>query len=113
MATFEIAAAPFPYVERPVVQRRPCLIVGRPGGGHDLVWVLMITSADNDPIPGDVAISDLAMAGLKHPSVVRTAKIATVAPDSLKIIGELTDPAAGNVRRSIDLWVDAATDRTT
>jgi mRNA interferase MazF len=38
----------------------------------------MITSAENRGWPGDVTISNLASAGLPVPSVVRTAKIATI-----------------------------------
>lgn len=92
MPTFEpftVAAAPFPYVERPIVKRRPCLVIGRPETAG-LLWVLMITSARNEPWPGDVAISDLQGAGLAHASVVRTAKIATVEAGLLSPIGTLT-----------------------
>jgi len=45
-----------------------------------LIWVAMITSADNAPWSCDVAIADLARAGLPAPSVVRTAKIACIEP---------------------------------
>jgi len=43
-----------------------------------LLWVLMITSAENRGWPGDVAIADLGTAGLPAASVIRTAKIATI-----------------------------------
>jgi hypothetical protein len=43
---------------------------------HGVVWVAMITSADNERSPSDVAIADLGRAGLPAPSVVRPAKIA-------------------------------------
>ncbi len=42
------------------------------------MWVVMITSAVNRGWPDDVAIKDLAAAGLPAPSVIRTAKIATI-----------------------------------
>ena len=45
---------------------------------HGLLWVLMITSAENRGWPGDEAVSDLAGAGLPAASVIRTAKIATI-----------------------------------
>jgi mRNA interferase MazF len=38
----------------------------------------MITSAENRGWAGDVPVSDLALAGLPAPSVIRTAKIATI-----------------------------------
>ena len=38
----------------------------------------MITSAENRSWPDDVPVADLAKAGLPAPSVIRTAKIATI-----------------------------------
>lgn len=45
---------------------------------HGLLWVAMITSAENRGWPGDVAVSDLVAAGLPAASVVRSAKIVTI-----------------------------------
>jgi mRNA interferase MazF len=45
-----------------------------------LIWVAMITSAENAPWVYDVTIANLARAGLPAPSVVRTAKIASIEP---------------------------------
>lgn len=83
MPTFEawdIVKVPFPYADRPVRQRRPALVVaaGDLQARHSLVWALMITSAENRRWPTDVTVSDLAIAGLPAPSVVRTAKIAVI-----------------------------------
>ncbi len=83
MPTFEpwdIVKVPFPYTDRPVRQRRPALVVaaGDLQAHHSLVWVLMVTSADNRSWPTDVAISALDSAGLPAASVVRTAKIAVI-----------------------------------
>ncbi len=83
MPTFEpwdIVKVPFPYADRPVRQRRPALVVaaGDIQAHHSLVWVLMITSADNRRWPSDVTVSDLAAAGLPAPSVIRTAKVAVI-----------------------------------
>lgn len=86
---FAVVAAPFPYVERPVTRRRPALVVGAPAGPHDLVWVLMITSAENAPWPLDVPVSDLEAAGLPVPSVVRCTKVATVESSVLEQRGML------------------------
>jgi mRNA-degrading endonuclease toxin of MazEF toxin-antitoxin module len=44
----------------------------------------MITSAGNPPWSSDVAIADLARAGLPAPSVVRTAKIACIEPSRIE-----------------------------
>ncbi len=99
MATFKpftVVSAPFPYVERPITKRRPCLVVGEPGG-TGLVWVVMITSVKNAGWAGDVDIKKLNLAGLKAKSVVRTAKVATVEADVLNIVGVLDDKAAKSV----------------
>jgi len=88
----DIVAAPYPYVEYPVVRRRPALVVAsRIGLDEELLWVLMITSASNQGWQGDVLIetpSDIS--GLRAPSVVRTAKIATIEARSSKLVGRLT-----------------------
>lgn len=84
MATFEqgtVVRVPFPYTDRPVRQHRPALVVSSRGTGEEgrLLWILMITSAENRPWPGDIALGDrYAAAGLPAPSLIRPAKIATL-----------------------------------
>lgn len=89
--TWDIVKVPFPYADRPVRQRRPALVVaaGDLQARHSLVWVLMITSADNCGWPTDVAVTDLATAGLPAPSVVRTAKIAVIDSRDAERLGTL------------------------
>ena len=95
---WDVIAVPFPYVERPVQQRRPALVVAaRLGGRRDLVWVLMITSAANPRWPDDVGIDDHAAAGLPIPSIVRTAKIATIEARAASRLGLLSGPSAARV----------------
>jgi mRNA interferase MazF len=94
MPTFEawdIVKVPFPYTDRPVRQRRPALVVaaGAIEREHGLLWVLMITSAENRRWRDDVVVSDLVMAGLPAPSVVRCAKIATIDARDAEHIGKL------------------------
>ena len=94
MAIFEvwdIVKVPFPYTDRPVRQRRPALVVaaGEIEAAHGLVWLVMITSAENRGWPGDVGISDLRAAGLSAPSIVRPAKIATVDARDAQRLGTL------------------------
>jgi mRNA interferase MazF len=87
----DIIKVPFPYTNRPVFQRRPALVVARFEHGRipALLWVLMITSAENRGWPGDVEIADLALAGLPVASVVRTAKIATIEAKDGERLGTL------------------------
>lgn len=94
MPTFEpwdVVKVPFPYTDRPVRQRRPALVVAASDmqAHHSLVWVLMITSADNRGWPTDVAVSDLGTAGLPASSVVRTAKIAVIDSRDAEQLGTL------------------------
>jgi mRNA interferase MazF len=78
---FDIVVVPFPYADRLAEKRRPALVVSnRKLASFGLIWVAMITSADNAPWSCDVVIGDLARAGLPAPSVVRTAKIACIEP---------------------------------
>jgi mRNA interferase MazF len=78
-AAFDIVVVPFPYADRLAEKRRPALVISSPKlVSYDLVWVTMITSADNERWPCDVIISDSESAGLPAPSVVRPAKIACI-----------------------------------
>jgi len=89
--TWDIVRVPFPYVERPVRQRRPALVIAAedPKADHALLWLAMITSAANRGWRGDVAISDLSEAGLPVPSVVRPAKLATIEGRDVEPLGRL------------------------
>ncbi len=88
---WDVIKVPFPYTDRPVRQRRPALVVAAGGmqEDHGLVWALMITSAENRGWCGDVEITDLNMSGLPAPSLVRTAKIATLEAGDAGRIGSL------------------------
>ena len=76
----DVVKVPFPYTDRSTRQSRPALVVSTGGieDAHGLLWVVMITSAANRGWPGDVPLSNLATTGLPVPSVIRTAKIATI-----------------------------------
>jgi mRNA interferase MazF len=88
---WDVIKVPFPYKDRPVRQRRPALVVAATAlqAEHGLLWVLMITSAENRGWPGDVSVSDLTQSGLSAESVVRTAKIATINAKDAERIGSL------------------------
>jgi mRNA interferase MazF len=104
----DVVRVPFPYTDRETRQRRPALVVSR--GTVDesgsLLWVVMITSADNRPWPGDIHLADeYGAAGLPIPSVVRPAKIATIEVRHADRIGHLSVPlwqrVAAELRRHL------------
>ncbi len=89
----DIVRVPFPYTNRETHQHRPALVVsgGELAGGM-LVWALMITSRDNRSWVGDVPIlAPEQSTGLPAPSMVRTAKIATIQSSVAERIGRLGD----------------------
>jgi mRNA interferase MazF len=88
----DVIKVPFPYTDRATRQSRPALIVsaGSIQTDHELLWVVMITSAENRAWPGDVAINNLDQAGLPAPSVVRTAKIATIELSDATRLGKVS-----------------------
>jgi mRNA interferase MazF len=83
---------PFPYTDRATRQHRPALVVSAPHLqiGHGLLWVLMITSAENRGWDNDVPVTELASAGLPVASVVRTAKIATIEASDAQLLGRVS-----------------------
>lgn len=95
MAGFErgdVVKVPFPYTDRSTRQSRPALVVSTRAAleRHGLLWVVMITSAENRGWPGDIAIGGLVSAGLPVPSVVRTAKIATIEAADATRLGRIS-----------------------
>lgn len=106
MATFEqgdVIKVPFPYTDRATRQSRPALVVSTDtlATSHGLLWVVMITSAENRGWPGDVAVSDLEGAGLPAPSVIRTAKIATIESTAATLLGRIPAPQRRQVARRL------------
>ncbi|MBO1077372.1 type II toxin-antitoxin system PemK/MazF family toxin (plasmid) [Roseomonas marmotae] len=100
---WDLVKVPFPYTNRPVQQRRPALVIAAPeaSGTPALLWVLMVTSAENRGWPGDVMVSDLTEAGLPAPSVVRPAKIATIEAGDAERIGRLPEPDQRQVAQAL------------
>jgi mRNA interferase MazF len=93
----------FPHVERNVRRARPALVLTREPIGPEglLIWVAMITNAAREGWPGDLRIEDHEAAGLPVPSLVRTAKVATLETASAIRIGRLPDPEVAAVRALI------------
>ncbi len=96
MPSFEqgdVVRVPFPYTDRSTRQYRPALVVsaGGIGEGLSLLWVAMITSAENRSWPDDIQIGKrFAEVGLPAPSIVRPCKIATIAARNAERLGKIT-----------------------
>lgn len=78
-APFDVVVVPFPYADRLAEKRRPAVVISARDvhSRYKLVWLAMITSADNPRWDCDIDISDLKIAALPAPSRVRPVKIAT------------------------------------
>jgi mRNA interferase MazF len=110
MAIFEqgdVVKVPFPYTDQTARQYRPALVVSAPRleSSRGLLWVVMITSAENRGWDGDLPIARHAAAGLPAPSVIRCAKIATIEAAQATRLGcippELRRKVAATIRSNI------------
>jgi mRNA interferase MazF len=111
MPSFElgdVVRVPFPYTDRATRQWRPAFVVS--GGGLSengrLLWVAMITSAENRPWPDDVPFGETFVeAGLPAPSTIRPCKLVAIESGHAEKIGrasaELIDQVAAFMRRAL------------
>jgi mRNA interferase MazF len=107
---FDVVVVPFPYADRLAEKRRPALVISnRKLALFGLVWVAMITSADNEPWSCDVVVPDLRRAGLPAPSVVRPAKIACIEPARIeRRAGRLDKATARAVAKRVSGFLGAS-----
>jgi mRNA interferase MazF len=104
LAPFDVVVVPFPYADRLAEKRRPAIVVSVPTLQSDfgLIWLAMVTSAENRGWDCDVTVNDQKSAGLPAASLVRTAKIATVDADRIvRKIGKLAPKDARAVAARI------------
>jgi mRNA interferase MazF len=104
----DVVRVPFPYTDRSTRQHRRALVVWRGGLGEDgrLLWVAMITSAENRSWADDVPFGETyADAGLPAPSLIRPCKLATIESSHAERIGgvneDLLERVVGYLERSI------------
>lgn len=105
---WDIVVVPFPFTEGDTEKRRPALVVStsRLAADHGLYWLLMITSAENRRWKNDVSVSHHQKAGLPVPSVIRTAKIATLQEDRiLRRLGSLDAADRAAVQKAIGVFL--------
>jgi mRNA interferase MazF len=104
----DVVRVPFPYTDRATRQHRPALVVSRGGLGEDrrLLWVAMITSAENRSWAHDIPFGETyAGAGLPAPSLIRPCKLATIesgyAEKIGRVNGDLLQRVVAYLQRSI------------
>lgn len=99
----DVIRVPFPYTDRHTRQRRPALVVSHGGIGErgTLLWVIMITSAENRSWQEDIDLDNYGDAGLPAPSVIRPAKIATIEARHADAIGSIGPAYMDRVMRAI------------
>jgi len=68
---------------------------------HGLLWVVMITSAKNRGWPDDIQVSNLKMAGLPVPSIIRCAKVATIEASDASKLGRVSAAQTKHVLRKL------------
>jgi mRNA interferase MazF len=104
----EVLVLPFPYSDKLAEKKRPAVVVSKPAleSAHGLVWVAMITSDRGARRADDVAISNMARAGLPAPSLVRPVKLATIEPARvLRVAGALVRADLAAVLRAIQRFI--------
>lgn len=97
---FDVIIVPFPFTDRATTKRRPALVLSNAAfntaTGH--IIAAMITSAKQSAWDSDVAITDLAAAGLAVPCVVRMKLFTLEAGLVLRRAGQLAAADAKRVR---------------
>jgi mRNA interferase MazF len=107
-ARWDVVTVPFPFTEGIGGKRRPALIVSSKSlaSHYRFYWLLMITSVVKPAWKGDVEIKDLALAGLRVHSVIRTAKITTLQEDRIfNRIGRIASSEIRLVTAALKDWL--------
>lgn len=111
MPSFEqgdVIRVPFPYTDRATRQRRPALVVpkGAMGECGHLLWVAMITSAENRTWPDDVAFGEsYKEAGLPAPSIIRPCKLATIEARHAEKLGRIAPALMRNIMSIVRAYI--------
>jgi mRNA interferase MazF len=101
---YDVVSVPFPYTDRAALERRPALVISKPAfeSRFGLLWVLMITAAENRSWHNDVPIPDHRAVGLPIPSIIRPTKVATVEASRARLRGRISTATASAVARAIE-----------
>lgn len=103
-----IVVVPFPYADRLAEKKRPALVLSKQQftDRFGIVWIAMITSAENPGWPDDVPIAESERTGLRSPSVVRPAKLATIdAARLVRIAGEVRSEELKHALQVVSMYL--------
>jgi mRNA interferase MazF len=101
---FDLVLFRFPFVERATMIRRPALILSSHsefGAESGVALVAMVTSARHSRWPFDVQITDIDIAGLKQPCIVRMKLGSASLGEVERRIGTLGDPDRNRVKHAL------------
>jgi mRNA interferase MazF len=101
---WDVVVVPFPYSDKLAEKRRPALVVSSDKFNKEtgLLWIAMITSTENIGWRSDVEIPGGAKSGLTVPSIIRTAKLATIEHSRvIRVIGRIDIKTKIKVSRSL------------
>lgn len=97
----DIVLTGFPYAEKQRTKYRPALVISKKEF-HEIFgicWVVMITSAENEPWDGDVALSASSKTGLSKPSIIRPSKLTTL---DLAVVEKIGVVAPSILRQAVN-----------
>jgi mRNA interferase MazF len=89
----DVVVVRFPFTDLTITKPRPAVAISAEAfsAEHGQTVLAMVTTGARSVWPTDIAITDLAAAGLRHPSVIRW-KLFTLTNDQLATrIGRLID----------------------
>ena len=107
---WDVVSVPFPFVDGYASKRRPALVISTDAfhRAQHACFAAMITTARNltDVRADDIAITDLAKAGLPRPCVIRLARLATFEwHGGIRRIGILSAPQRSSVGALLKRWL--------
>lgn len=99
----DLVKVPFPYTDRSTRQRRPAFVAAGADlqERHGLLWVIMVTSAENRGWSDDVPVLDHKAAGLPIASLIRCAKMATIEAADAEPLGRVSDVETARVMANL------------